>query len=116
MAEKSEVKVASNDMSIEITFQCHENGNVKLPMKTYHARIHFNNQQEMLEHAGESVRRILQYKWGRSGKFPQGRVVDVDHTGAFQKTDEDLLREMTPNDVERFERLLKMYRSTNGMS
>ena len=77
-------------------FACIQPGDTKGDSKTqFKARVHFTNSEDILSHATESVKRILQQKWARAGKFPIGRIVDVDSRGNFQKTPEESMIDIT---------------------
>jgi hypothetical protein len=80
---------------MQTVFACNIPGDADgTPKSSFRTMIHFQSMEELLKHAGESVKRVLQQKYGRLGKFPTGRIVDVDAKGNFSKTEEEQMQEV----------------------
>jgi hypothetical protein len=74
---------------VDVDFECHQNGDTKLPKMGYKALAHFKTMEEILEFASKEMVRKLQAKYGRAGKFPTDRRVDVGADCKFEKTMQD---------------------------
>lgn len=64
------------DLTVNVDFECHEDGKIDKPKITYRAKVEFDSLARVLEYGGESVTRVLQ-TWARKNKFPKGERVTV---------------------------------------
>jgi hypothetical protein len=75
---------------------------------SFQARVHFLTYKELLDHAAESVKRVIQQDFARKGTFPTDRIVNVYHTGKATQSEEELLIEMQSKSATEIEQELAL--------
>jgi hypothetical protein len=96
--EETEMSDTTNPLEVTVKFSGHKGGDAKNPKVDYSAIVVFDDLADAVRCGAKFVVWTLQ-RQARDGNFPTGRTVRVNSKGEFEKTPEETVSNMTPEQM-----------------